>query len=64
MPPTLEKRVEELERKFDELARKAGSNRDWENTFGFSRDDEGFDDLTRLGREYRRTLAQNQGADS
>ena len=58
MTPTLEKRVEELERKFNELAQKSTgpSKTSWQNSFGFSRGDEGFDDLIQRGEEYRRGL--------
>lgn len=53
MPPTLEKRVEELERKFSEFSKSKDS---WKQTFGRARDDEGFEELVRLGQEYRRNL--------
>lgn len=57
MPQTLEKRVEELERKSTELAQQSGrAKKNWQKTFGFSRDDVGFDDLVRRGREYRRGI--------
>jgi hypothetical protein len=67
MPLTLEKRVEDLERKFIELSKQSGSTQkpDWRRTFGLSRDDEGFPDLVRLGQEIRRNCADlDQGADS
>jgi hypothetical protein len=59
MTPTLEKRVEDLERKFNEFAQKSGvkSKTSWQNTLGFSRGDEGFDDLVERGQEYRRGLS-------
>ena len=55
MPQTLEKRVEELERKFTELTDKT-SKPNWQATFGFSRGDKDFPELVRLGQEYRRNL--------
>jgi hypothetical protein len=66
MSMTLEKRVEELERKFSRLAEQtAASKKNWQRTFGFSREDEGFGDLVRRGEEYRRSLGNGNGrADS
>ena len=66
MAPTLEKRVEELERRLDELAsQSSAAKRDWLKTFGLSRDDEGFSELAKLGQEYRQNLNQrDQSADS
>jgi hypothetical protein len=67
MSMTLEKRVEELERKFSRLAEQtaASSKKSWQKTLGFSRGDEGFDDLVRRGEEYRRGLSNGNGrADS
>lgn len=63
MQPTLEKRVEELERKFSEFAQQsaAQSKKDWQKTFGFSRGDEGFDDLVQRGQQYRRSLGDRNG---
>jgi hypothetical protein len=65
MSMTLEKRVEELERKFSRLAEQtAASKKSWQKTLGFSRGDEGFDDLVRRGEEYRRGLSNGNSADS
>ena len=60
MSQTLEKRVEELEHKLAELtnavtARKP-RKKDWQKTFGLSRDDDGFNEMVNLGREYRQSL--------
>ena len=67
MSATLEQRVEELERKFSRLAKEtaATSKKSWQKTFGFSRGDEGFEDLILRGQEYRRGLGNGNGrADS
>jgi hypothetical protein len=66
MPLTLEKRVEELERKVSKLAMKphSPSKKNWRKTFGFSREDEGFMEMVRRGQEYRRGLSKNGRADS
>ena len=66
MSATLEQRLEELERKFSRLAKEtAASKKSWQKTFGFSRGDEGFEDLIRRGQEYRRGLGNGNGrADS
>ena len=56
MSKTLEQRVEELEKKVAELsAPPVGSKRkkDWRRTFGIFQDDPSFDEVVRLGREYR-----------
>src|SRR6266566_6851779 len=56
MSQTLEKRVEELEKKVAELsARLIRSNvtKDWRRTFGIFQNDQDFEEATRLGREYR-----------
>jgi hypothetical protein len=52
----LERRVEDLERQFAELRRDSKSLRPLTNvdaTFGMFADDPEFDDIVRLGREYR-----------
>jgi hypothetical protein len=60
MAQVLEKRVEELEKQVAKLAallieRKVLVNA-WQETFGLSRDDDGFREMVQLGREYRQTL--------
>jgi hypothetical protein len=62
MAQTLEKRVEELERRLDELTSQpaVAGKRDWLKTFGLSRDDEGFSELVKLGQEYRRNSNQRE----
>jgi hypothetical protein len=59
MPITLKQRVEVLEQRVEKLASslpgqaQAGRD-DWQKTFGASKDDPGFDDMNRLGRDIRR----------
>ena len=57
MTPTLEQRVEELEKKVAELSAQVLSLRplkkDWRRTVGSMEDDEITRDAERLGREYR-----------
>ena len=69
MPQTLEQRVEELEKKLADLTgqspKEKPRNAAWQRTFGLSRDDEGFEEMVRLGREYRKNLGkQDDLADS
>jgi hypothetical protein len=60
MSRTLEKRVEELEHKLARLingvAPGKSRKKDWQKTFGLSRDDEGFKEMVKLGRRYRQSL--------
>ena len=59
MADLLEKRVETLERELAELKKKIGgkaSGRDWLDSFGSARNDLGFDEMIRLGRQYRESL--------
>lgn len=56
MPETLEKRVQEMEKKVAELGAIVGAGprrKDWLATVGTLRDDELSRDAERLGREYR-----------
>ena len=56
MSQTLEKRVEELERKVAELSAKPGlwtRKKDWRRTIGIFENDPDFEEAVRLGREYR-----------
>jgi len=58
MLPTLERRVEELEKKFSELSSQVLDLRrrkqDWRSTFGMLEEDELTREAERLGREYRK----------
>ena len=52
--PTLEKRVTSLERQFEEFKQGAGSSiASWRDTFGMFANDPEFDEVVRLGKEYR-----------
>jgi len=57
MPVTLEDRVKTLEQRLEELASLFRAARpaaqDWRSTFGMSKDDPGFEEMNRLGRQYR-----------
>ena len=57
MPVTLEDRVSNLEERLEALASLLRGARptakDWRSTFGLSKDDPGFEEMNRLGREYR-----------
>ncbi len=56
MSQTLEKRVEQLEKKVAELSAKPTSSSPPKNpwrTYGAFKDDPDFDEAVRLGREYR-----------
>ena len=66
MVQTLEERMEKLEKKVEELiAQRSTNKKDWQRTFGLSRNDKGFDEMVRLGQEYRKPLKhQENGAGS
>jgi len=69
MSQALEKRVEVLEKRLDRLTTQLLKNKprknDWRQTFGLSRDDEGFDEMVRLGRKYRKAAGnKDNGARS
>ena len=56
MSQTLEKRVEELEKKVAELSAQgvpSQRKKDWRRTFGAFQNDPDFEEAVRLGREYR-----------
>ena len=56
MSQTLEKRVEELEKKVAELSTEPTRRmrkKDWRRTIGIFKDDPDFEEAVRLGREYR-----------
>ena len=56
MSQTLEKRVEELEKKVAELSAReipAKRQKDWRRTIGIFQNDPDFEEAVRLGREYR-----------
>ena len=67
MAQTLEERMQALEKKVSELVAQQSSKKkgSWQDTFGLSRDDQGFQEMVHLGQEYRRNLReQGNGADS
>ena len=61
MAITLKQRVEELERQVAELSKALDAkattdkprDKDWRRTIGMSANDAGFEEMVRLGREYR-----------
>lgn len=56
MPGTLEKRVERLEREVGDLRRILAispSVKNWRSTFGAFADDPEYEEMIRLGREFR-----------
>ena len=56
MSQTLEKRVEDLEKKVAELSAeptRLTRKKDWRRTIGIFKDDPDFEEAVRLGREYR-----------
>lgn len=67
MPATLEG-VRNLEQRLEELTTllrtERPATRDWRTTFGLSRDDAGFDEMTRLGRQYRASAEENTNGSS
>jgi hypothetical protein len=60
MSQTIERRMEELEHKLADLTAQFADvksrQKDWRRTFGLSRGDDGFKEMTSLGREYRQNL--------
>lgn len=67
MAQSLEERMQALEKKVSELTVQQSSKKkgSWQETFGLSRDDKGFQEMAELGREYRRNLReQGNGAGS
>ena len=69
MSQTLEKRVEALEHKLAELTKGVTARKprkmDWQRTFGLSRNDDGFKEMVKLGRQYRTSLRdKGKGAGS
>jgi len=51
----LEKRLATLEREFEEFKRRLGASpKTWRETFGMFADDPEFDEIVRLGKDYRK----------
>ena len=59
----LEKEVERIE---TEIAGQPPERKDWRAWFGTAKDDPGFDEMVRLGKEYRQSLREDYdvGADA
>jgi hypothetical protein len=68
METPIEKRVEALEQKIADLTRLVvGAPKDpyaWRSTVGNSANDPGFDEMVRLGREYRQSLRAEDEPDA
>jgi hypothetical protein len=67
MQATLDDRVDALERQVStltEIVKGKEAARDWRSTFGAFRDDEGFDEMVRLGEEIRQKDREAAGADA
>ena len=64
MGDVLEKRVENLEKELavvkKTISEKSGVKKDWRAWYGASKDDPGFDEMIRLGREYRKSEAEDR----
>jgi hypothetical protein len=61
MAATLQQRVEILERELSVLktvVQQKLDGKDWRSTFGLSREDPEFEEMVRLGREYRDSLRE------
>ena len=51
----LEKRVASLEREFEDFKKRLGASpTTWRETFGMFADDPEFDEIVRLGKQYRK----------
>ncbi|MGO9174140.1 MAG: hypothetical protein ACLP7P_19540 [Rhodomicrobium sp.] len=67
MQATLKDRVDALERQVQsltEIVEGKKAIRDWRSTIGWARDDEGFEEMTRLGEEIRRKDREAADADA
>jgi hypothetical protein len=68
MSTPIEKRVEALEQKVTDLTRLiAAGPKDpyaWRSTVGMSANDPGFDEMVRLGKEYRQSLRAEDEPDA
>ena len=64
---SLKERVEQLEKKVATLLAEAGRSdqeKDWQSTFGMSENDPGFEEMIRLGSEYRKRAGEGSGQDA
>jgi hypothetical protein len=56
MTETMVERIDQMEHRLDELAaevRRGAKRKDWRAWVGTAKDDPDFDEMIRLGREYR-----------
>ena len=63
----LEERVANLEQElaaFKQVVLGRGSSRDWRSTFGMFANDSGFDEVLRLGREFRQREPVEESGDA
>ena len=61
MTETIVKRIDQIEHRLDELAtevRQGPKRKDWRAWVATSTDDPDFDEMIRLGREYRQSLQE------
>jgi hypothetical protein len=66
MTATLVERVDNLEKELAQIKRQIAGNAtrdDWHAWFGASKDDPGFDEMIRLGREYRNRQREDYDTD-
>ena len=64
---TLEQRVAVLEKVVSDLTKTLlakNVEKDWRNTFGSAANDQGFNEMDRLGREYREQQRENYDVDA
>jgi hypothetical protein len=67
MQATLDERVDALERQvraLTEILTAKKPERDWRSTLGSARNDEGFEEMVRLGAEIRQKDREAAGADA
>ena len=63
MDGSLAERMERLEKEVEriksEIASQPSARKDWRAWFGTAKDDTGFDEMVRLGKEYRLSLRED-----
>ena len=61
--PTVEERLSVLEQQVAELkANQNGSHADWRKAIGWAKDDPGYDEMAKLGADYRESLKDEEDA--
>jgi len=67
MADILEKRVENLEKELavvkKTISKDTTAKKDWRAWYGASKDDPEFDEMIKLGREYRKSQKEDRDAD-